>query len=160
MILFQAGRQAMKVRLLWMAWVIATVSLAGATLYLMARVVGAPDAGLALGRLQLFATLTAIAVAGSAGLGIYVRVYVTRIALEDGDTILISTLGWVREQTTRLDPSRVEDTGFHEWSTRTVDAPWWTIWLRGRYFPLIVDAQGDVSDLPRLLEALARASRN
>ncbi len=161
MILFRAGRQAVKVRLLWVCSLLATTVLAGATVYFLTRIGQGPDAEEAMRRVHLFVILTAIPGAACVGLAVYVRVYVTRIVLEeDDDTILISTLDWVRERTTRLDPPRVEETGFHEWTTHTVSAPWWTIWLRGRYVPLIVDAQGDVADLPRLMEVLARFSRN
>lgn len=161
MILFRAGRQAVKVRRVWLASLIATALLAGATVYFLIQAGQEPDAGLARGRFHLFVVLTAIGGIVCAGLAIYVRTYVTRIALEeDGNTVLISTLSWVRERTTRLDPSQVEEAGFHEGRRRTLDAPWWAIWLRGRLFPLIVDAQGEIPDLPRLLEVLARVARN
>ncbi|NNF29623.1 MAG: hypothetical protein HKN73_20535 [Gemmatimonadetes bacterium] len=160
MILFHAGRQAVKVRWLWVLSLMTTVLLAGAALYFLAQAGPGPAEGPDRRRAHLFAILAAIGGAVCSGLAVYVRTYVTRIVLEgDGKAILISTLGWVGERTTRLDPSCVEEGGFHQWRTRTVDAPWWTLWVRGRYLPLIVDAQGDIPDLPRLLKVLGTLER-
>jgi hypothetical protein len=96
----------------------------------------------------LFAFGTGIATAG-AGL-LYGRCYIGRVEVADDDTVHLRTIGPLRSP---LHVFRPEDLGggrYHDGQFETykhsVNAPWYTVRVRGRRIPLILDPQGDVID--------------
>ena len=156
MILFEAGRQGRKVRALWIGALIGALGTAGLTLVSMAQSLDAANAEAAQGRMQLalffFGLFGLVAVAMS----IYARCYVTRLAFVPGGALVsVETLGLVHDRIETLDPGSIDSTAFWEGGRGYVSAPWWTVRVRDRSLPLIVDAQGEVADVSRLMVVLS-----
>ncbi|HEU4560166.1 MAG TPA: hypothetical protein VFS20_20110 [Longimicrobium sp.] len=93
-----------------------------------------------------------------AGILAYLRCYVTRIEADDaGSGFRITLAGPSRSLS--VHPDDVVRAGFHEGRSHaggiSVNAPWYSVRLRGRRLPLIVDLQGDFLDqsaVDRLIE--------
>ena len=96
---------------------------------------------------------------GVAGLGLaflaamwsYGRLYATRIRYDPAaDALHVGTLEFLATRTRVHAASDVEDSSYHHGRMQgegvSVDAPWFTLRLRGRRWPLIVDAQGVFPD--------------
>ena len=155
MIVYEAGRQAKKVRGLWIGTALATLAASFLTVVLLVDSLGAPDPEVARARVGIALFLVALTGAITGGLAVYARCYVTRLALEkDRISMTVRTLGMLRDRSERLPLCLIEQTGSHDGERGRVDAPWWTIRLEHRMLPLIIDAQGDVRDLPGLLTVL------
>lgn len=86
---------------------------------------------------------------------LYLQCYVTRIEVDGGDTFRVSIAGAGRGPTIRA--RDVVGAGFNDGVAHAggiaVNAPWYTLRLRGRRLPLIVDLQGDFRD-PRAVDRL------
>ena len=93
-----------------------------------------------------------------AGILVYLWCYVTRIEVDDaGDGFHIAVAGTRRRLS--IQPGDVVRAGFHEGRSHaggiSVNAPWYSVRLRGRRLPLIVDLQGEFLDehaVGRLIE--------
>lgn len=85
-----------------------------------------------------------------AGILTYLRCYVTRIEADDAGGFSITLAGFGRRLSVQL--GDVVRAGFHEGRSHaggiSVNAPWYSVRLRGRRLPLIVDLQGDFLDEP------------
>ncbi|HEU4885737.1 MAG TPA: hypothetical protein VFT45_26110 [Longimicrobium sp.] len=82
---------------------------------------------------------------------LYLQLYVTRIEEDDvGDGFRVTVAGFGSPQTLSLDDvARVSyNEGISHAGGMSVNAPWYSLRLRGRRFPLIVDMQGDFHDEP------------
>ena len=84
-----------------------------------------------------------------AGILAYLQCYVMRIETDDaGSGFRITVAGIGRGVS--VHPDDVVRAGFHEGRSRaggiSVNAPWYSVRLRGRRLPLIVDVQGDFLD--------------
>ncbi|MBM4284746.1 MAG: hypothetical protein FJ128_05800 [Deltaproteobacteria bacterium] len=84
---------------------------------------------------------------------IYGRIFIAKMEIDEGrENLLIHTLnpvGW-RSQTVAL--SDVSVGNFYEGKMVTgikpsVDAPWYTVRIKSRWLPLILDAQGHTSEV-------------
>lgn len=89
------------------------------------------------------------------GILVYLRCYVSRIEADDASdafrVTVIWPFGWRRRMVGQGDVARAS---YSNGVFMNVDAPWYSLRLRGRRFPLIVDVQGDFPDqhaLDRLL---------
>jgi hypothetical protein len=155
MIVFEAGRQAKKVRALWIGTTLVTLAASLLTVVLLFDSLGAPDPAVARARVGIAFFFVVLTGAITGGLAVYGRCYVTRLVLEkDRVSMTVRTLGMLHDRSERLPLYLIEGTGSHDGERGRVDAPWWTIRLEHRMLPLIIDAQGDVRDLPGLLTVL------
>jgi hypothetical protein len=93
-----------------------------------------------------------------AGMLVYGRCYIGQLEVEDDGTARVRTIapfGWP-ERVLRADdviPGEYHD-GFLRANGQTINAPWYTVRIRGRRLPLILDPQGDVLDADRTERAL------
>lgn len=79
---------------------------------------------------------------------LYLQCYVTRIEVDGGDRFRVSIAGIGRGPEIRV--GDVVRAGFNDGIAHTggisVNAPWYSLRLRGRRLPLIIDLQGDFKD--------------
>ena len=84
-----------------------------------------------------------------AGMWVFGRLYATRIRYDSAaDALHIGTLELLATRTTIVSPSDVLGSRYHHgrMEGEGVDAPWFTVRLKGWRGPLIVDAQGVFPD--------------
>lgn len=93
-----------------------------------------------------------------AGILLYLRCYVMRIEADDAAGGFLVTLAWPG-RTLVIRPEDVVRVSYSDGISHaggiSVNAPWYSLRLRGHRFPLIVDLQGDFLDQPsvdRLME--------
>lgn len=151
--IFSAGRQAWKVRLIqWIAVVVApAASWSG---WLIARTYGLrPADGGVLAplavRLAFGGGVAALGAAFVAGMWIYGRCYVMAAAVDETRGVLDVTLaGLLVSSRLEVPLDAVEGSTYHAGRSRTgdvtVNAPWVSVRLRGRWLPLIIDTQGEL----------------
>ena len=154
MILFEAGRQGTKVQ--WLRVACAT-GFAVALLWALRLAIQMPGSGepqAAKARVGLALFFAALAGVVSFGLTVYALCYVKSVEDEEPGILRVVTLGILRPRLERIGVGRIERTTYHEGNYRGVSAPWWTIRVRDRSLPLILVAQGIVSDPRRLRRAL------
>jgi hypothetical protein len=160
-VIFDAGRQRWKI---WFA-VAMTLLCGGALLWMSGywlRSYGLDpvDGGVLkpLG-VRLWGALAwgAPGVAFIAGILAYLQCYVTRIEADDAGGYRVTVAGFGPRLEFAAD--RVARVGFNEGKSHaggiSVNAPWYSVRLRGRRLPLIVDLQGDFLDehaVDRLVE--------
>jgi hypothetical protein len=89
---------------------------------------------------------------------VYGRSYIGRMEVEDDGTLRIRTVGPFGSPEHVLQPddivSGVYRDGYLRANGQTVNAPWFTVRVRGRRLPLILDLQGDILDAARTEQAL------
>lgn len=93
---------------------------------------------------------------------LYLQLYVTRIEeVEAGDGFRVTVAGFGSPRT--IHPADVAGSGYNDGVSHaggmSVNAPWYSVRLRGRRFPLIVDMQGDFLDeraVHRLIDGKTR----
>lgn len=104
----------------------------------------------------LFAFGTGIATAG-AGL-LYGRCYIGRVEVDDDGAAHVRTVGLTGSPLHVIRPEDLGGGRYHDGEFETykhaVNAPWYTVRVRGRRIPLILDPQGDVIDAARTEAAL------
>ena len=161
---YRAGRQLLKVRV--MVWFLAIVA-AGAIYYGagIARTYGIRDADggvlKPLGvRLAFGGFVASLGIAAAAGMLLYARHYIARVAFDEASgQFEIHTVGLLGSQRHSCELRPGGRTEFHNpgvpLSKVAVDAPWWSVDVVGRQWPLILDAQGEVLDRARLNEFLS-----
>lgn len=96
------------------------------------------------------------------GILLYLQLYVMRIEDDEaGDGFRVTVAGFGRPRV--IQPGDVAGVGYHDGISNaggiSVNAPWYSLRLRGRRFGLIVDWQGDFHDqgaVERLLEGRPR----
>jgi hypothetical protein len=99
-----------------------------------------------------------------AAIGLYLQLYVTRIeANEEGDGFRVTVAGAGAPQT--INPADIVGSGYNDGISHaggiSVNAPWYSLRLRGHRFPLIIDLQGDFHDqhaVERLIEGKAASA--
>ena len=97
-----------------------------------------------------------------AAIGLYLQLYVTRIEEDEaGNGFRVTIAGFGAPRI--INPDDVAGAGYNEGISHaggiSVNAPWYSLRLRGRRFPLIVDMQGDFLDeyaVDRLIEGKKR----
>jgi hypothetical protein len=100
-------------------------------------------------RILLGGAFAAAGIAIIAGILLYLRCYVTRIEADDaGGGFRVTVAGLRQPLTVSLD--HIIRVGYSDGISNaggiSVNAPWYSLRLRGRRFPLIVDLQGDFLD--------------
>jgi len=156
-LVYDAGWQGKKVRAL--TWLLLA---AGAVFFWLAflepAVLPPPEVETAGERLfaKVFAMVTGVATAG--GILLYGRCYISRLEVEDDGTLRVRTLTPFGSPEHVFHPddivSRVYRDGYLRANGQTVNAPWFTVRVRGRRLPLILDLQGDILDAVRTEQAL------
>lgn len=160
-VIFDAGPQR------WKIWFVGALSLAagGALLVLGAWLMGTygthPNEGGVLKplatRLLMGTGWAAAGVAIIAGILAYLQCYVTQIQADDAGGYRVTVAGFGGGL--RFGTDDVARVGFNDGVSHaggiSVNAPWYSVRLRGRRLPLIVDLQGDFLDelaVDRLIE--------
>ncbi|HEU4456991.1 MAG TPA: hypothetical protein VFR81_28235 [Longimicrobium sp.] len=109
---------------------------------------------------RLFAVTAGLAMAG--GILVYGRCYVSRVEVEDDGTVRVRTVGPFGSPEHVLAPGDIVSGRYHDGEFVThehaVNAPWYTVRVRGRRLPLILDPQGDFHDAARTELALGLES--
>lgn len=156
-VLYLNRRQAQKVRMLVLLFVLGTIVPLG---WVWSRVSSADPVSFdgTAGGLGL-AAFGAVALVGML---VYCRIYVVGIA-RNADAVEVATLrlrGWRLQRHPPADISlgaRHDDSGESDNSTQgdAVRAPWITLWARGRRLPYVVDLQAETLDVPSIM-ALGR----
>lgn len=159
MILFHAGPQATKVRIVWIVSLVAVaLSLAGAGA-IVATPAGEGTAPLST-RISLAAMLVGFLGLVAAAMTVYARCYVERLELvEDGSALAVFTLSLRGERLERVALADLESSAYSPGQLRTVRAPWWSLRVHGRALPLILDGQGFAAE-PDVFDALLSGSRH
>jgi|SRR5829696_4813336 len=93
---------------------------------------------------------------------LYLQLYVTRIEEDpEGDGFRVTVAGFGAPRT--IKPEDVAGAGYNDGISHaggiSVNAPWYSVRLHGRRFPLIIDMQGDFHDehaVERLIEGRKR----
>lgn len=101
-----------------------------------------------------------LALAGLAG---YRECYVNRIERSEDGEVEFEVLGVVRPRVVRLKPRGILDARYQEGAYRGVRAPWTTIRVLGRRWPLLLDEQGTFEapeEVDRLLRRAPPRGRN
>jgi hypothetical protein len=156
-VVYDAGWQGKKVRgLIWL------LLAAGVLFFWLASlepaVLPPPEVETAAERLfaRLFAVTAGLAMAG--GILVYGRCYIGRVEVEDDGTARVRTVGPIGSPEHVLRPGDIVSGRYHDGRFETlehkVNAPWYTVRVRGRRLPLILDPQGDVLDAARTELAL------
>lgn len=148
-VLFENHRQARKVRLVFVGSVLWWIGWSWWA-YDMGRSFGlSPGDGGVLRppsqRLAVAGLLWLIGFAPFAGMVVYCRVYLTRIE-RLRDEVCLTVLGWLRPQTHRFPPAAFAGGGAYAGKMAgriSVDAPWMTLRVRGRWLPFVVDRQAE-----------------
>jgi hypothetical protein len=148
---FRAGRQLWKVRI-WMWIALATFAFTlwyGWDLFNTYGTRPADGGVLApVGvRLAWGGTVALLGLLFAAGMWLYGGLYVAAIVYDEPtDRLHLRTLSFFGNRDRTFAASDVESTNFHDgffWAGGVaVDAPWYTLRMRGAGWPLIVDAQG------------------
>lgn len=156
-LVYDAGWQGKKVRgLIWLLLAFAVLCFWLA--FMEPDVLPPPEVETAAER--LFATVLAITigVVSSLGILVYGRCYIGRMEVEDDGTLRIRTVGPIGSPEHVLRPGDIVSGVYRDGHLRangqTVNAPWFTVRVRGRRLPLILDPQGDVLDATRIEQAL------
>ena len=80
------------------------------------------------------------------GMWIYGKCYVARIEFDEQNKALhIYTVSFFGSEKHEINASKVLSSQYHEGELNLdiyVNAPWWTVWIKGRRLPFIVDEQG------------------
>ncbi|MGZ8312706.1 MAG: hypothetical protein ACXWU1_05645 [Allosphingosinicella sp.] len=166
MLIYRAGRQLWKVRAMmllslacaaggaWWGWdLFSTYGLRPAD---GGELASLPE------RLAWGLVVSSLGFAFAAGMWAYGQLYVSAIRFdEEADRLLVRTVGFLAGRVRSYARSDVIESGYHAGRMDnpggvSVDAPWFSLRLRGRRWPLIVDAQGDFPD-PELAARLLRA---
>lgn len=160
--IFDAGRQR------WKIWFVLLISLiCGVTLVWLGgwlfRTYGLEpaDGGVLkplMSRILIGVAFAVPGIAIIAGILLYMRCYVTRIEADDAAGGFLVTLAGLRRRLA-VSPDDVVRVSYSDGIAHaggiSVNAPWYSLRLRGRRFPLIVDMQGDFLDqhaVDRLIE--------
>lgn len=176
--IFDAGWQLTKVRMVMFASLIAlAVSLYfGISIiqtYGLAPADGGELASLPV-RLAFGGTVILLGAAFALGMGLYGRQYAARIAFDlDRKQLHLETVGFLWGDRYVFDVAEIGDSQYHEdldlgkslsligtvtgHRTQHVNAPWTTVWMKGWYWPLLIDQQGNILH-PDLMEALVGVS--
>ncbi|MEM7234034.1 MAG: hypothetical protein AAF517_17790 [Planctomycetota bacterium] len=88
------------------------------------------------------------------GMFMYGRCYAAEISVSDDESeVKIRTLGFIVDRRMTRAASELVDSDFHEGRNKgffarylSVNAPWVSVRIRGKRWPLIVDVQGDFLD--------------
>jgi hypothetical protein len=156
-LVYDAGWQGKKVRgLIWFLQAFAVLCFWLA--FLEPAVLPPPEVETAAERLFASAFAITAGLVASLGILVYGRCYIGRLEVEDDGTLRIRTVGPIGSPEHVLQPddivSGVYRDGYLRANGQTVNAPWFTVRLRGRRLPLILDPQGDVLDADRTEQAL------
>jgi hypothetical protein len=156
-LVYDAGWQGKKVRgLIWFLQAFAVLCFWLA--FLEPDVLPPPEVETAAERLFASAFAITAGLASSLGILLYGRCYIGRVEVEDDGTLHIRTVGAFGSPEHVLQPDDIIPGRFHDGRFETfrhsVDAPWFTVRVRGRRLPLILDPQGDVLDADRTEQAL------
>lgn len=149
--IFRAGRQLWKVRLwMWIALACWAVALWFAWDLFNSYGTRPADGGVLAPlpvRLAWAGTIAALGFAFVAGMALYGGLYVANMVYDEpGDRLHLRTVSFFGNRDRAFPAAAVESTDFHDgffWAGGvTVDAPWYTLRIRGARWPFIVDAQG------------------
>ena len=90
--------------------------------------------------------IAGLGIAFAVGMWLYGRNYIWAVGHDPASGLLyVRTLGMVGNILTSFPASSVLRSSYYEGSGR-VRAPWYNIWVAGRRWPLILDAQGRFTD--------------
>ncbi len=160
MLLYRAGRQLLKVRVLLLMALACGVLAVGAGVHL-ARTYGLnPGDGGVLAplpvRLAWGVGVASLGLAFAVGMQVYARCYVARLEVDEGQEELhvytVGRLGALQQERYPLEALRLRPARSRRHPGRTpplwwgpvVHAPWRSLRLPGRRLPLILDEQGEV----------------
>lgn len=150
--IFRAGGQLWKVRLwMWASLALCAVALwYGWELFQTYGIRPADGGALApLGvRLAWGGTVAALGIAFAYGMWLYGGLYVASIVYEEpNDGLHLRTLSFLGNRDRIFSAGDVQSSTFHGaafWAGGVaVDAPWYTLRMRGARWPFIIDAQGE-----------------
>jgi hypothetical protein len=107
-------------------------------------------------RVMLGGGLALLGVALAGGILVYTRCYVARIETSSGSgSYRVSVAGFLRSVVMEIQPEELATADYHDGRYRGVDAPWYTVRVRGRRLPLIIDAQGEIVNTAAFQRLLA-----
>jgi hypothetical protein len=164
---FRAGRQLAKLRLLLPLMLVAGALFVAWGVHTAFTLGTRPADGGVLAPLPLRllsgGLMAAFGLAAMAGMTVFARCYVAAIdARQDDGPLEVRVAGVLGGELLLLSPEDVLRSTYHPGVLHTdgvsVDAPWFTLRLRGRRLPLVLDVQGEVSD-PALMVKLAAPGR-
>jgi hypothetical protein len=163
--IFDAGRQLWKIRMIGALSLVVAAMLVWLGAGIVAHYGEAPGEGGALAplatRVVLGGLVIALGAAFPVGMWIYGRCYVLSAALDDASRRLrITHPGLFLRSSREVAAGELEEPRYHDGRMDThrmrVDAPWYSLRLRGRRLPLLLDAQGDFLDRERVSRVLLR----
>jgi hypothetical protein len=110
-------------------------------------------------RLALGLGLASLGIAFAAGMWAYGRNYVSALGYDEASGVLhVRTVGFAGSDETRYAASDVLGSDYHagrsSYGRVSVDAPWMKVRIKGRRWPLIVDARGEFPDRKLMAELL------
>ena len=164
-IIFDNNRQALKVRFVF--WLLLAAGMGGLWAgwsILLYFGLSPGDGGVLRPLWQRLLFGGSLAVLGGTvayGMWIYIHLYVLRIALQ-GSEVAVTTMAPFGRTETVYNPVDLGEGAFHDgkvsaldgasaaFSVPRVDAPWMTLRVRGRFWPLIVDVQAEVIDFGQI----------
>lgn len=160
LLLYRAGRQLLKVRLLLLMALACGVLAVWAGVHLFRTYGLSPGDGGVLAplpvRLAWGLGVAFLGLAFAGGMQLYARCYVARLEVDEKrEALHVYTVGWLgalRQERYPLEALRLRPVRSRRHSGRTpplwrgpvVDAPWRSLRLPGRRLPLILDEQGEV----------------
>jgi len=106
--------------------------------------------------------LSALGIACALGMLVFARIYISRIEIDEArQNLLIYTLNLIGFKRQSVPVSQVRVGNFYGGRmvtgiAPTVDAPWYTVRIKGRKLPLILDGQGHTLDGKLLREVLGK----
>jgi hypothetical protein len=163
-VLYRAGRQGMKVRVVLIASLVTALITQYTALYLFQTHGTAPADGGVLAPLWQRATwagvVSALGLGFAAGMIVYGRQYVDALEVLDDKRLRLTTLSWWGGRVPiLLEPSSLQAIAWHRGETKLpksphVRAPWMSVRMPGRRFPLVLDMQGQIADADTLARVL------
>ena len=112
-------------------------------------------------RLWRASLVSVLGIAWALGMLVYGRIYIAKIEIDEArENFLIYTLNLIGLKRQGVPVSQVQVGKFHRGRMFTgraaVDGPYYTLRIKGRTLPLILDGQGHTSDINLLREVLGR----
>jgi hypothetical protein len=145
-LLFDAGTRTWRIRFL--------------TLLFIAGIAGAIWLGVADDDLVLGAWLAVFALAFSIGMVYYGTIYVSSLWLIPGrKSLCVETLTLFGRARRYVPLADCRGGTYNDVSVRGEHAPWFTLNVRGRRVPFVIDAQGTIHDASKLQRVLTRGAR-
>lgn len=110
-------------------------------------------------RLAWGVTIAALGIALAAAMRLYGRIYVSAVSYDRaGERLRVRSVTFFGSKSREFPAQAVIGAGFNHGRMEGVRAPWFTLRLEGRTWPLLLDAQGVFVE-PKLAERLLKLGR-